>query len=95
MRILVRSAVLLLPCALTFFRRHEEQAIVELALRQQLAAYDQDRPRPRISQSDRAFWVMLSRLSPRWKDQLVIVHPETVVRWHRDGFRRYAWREAS
>ncbi len=94
MRILVRSAVLLLHCTLAFFRSHEEQAIVELALRQQLAVYAQDRPRPRISQFDRAFWVMLSRLWPRWKDQLVIVRPETVVRWHRQGFRKY-WRSIS
>ena len=94
MRILARSAVLLLHCALAFFRSHEEQAIVELSLRQQLAVYAQDRPRPRISQFDRAFWVMLSRLWPRWKDQLVLVRPETVVRWHRQGFRKY-WRSIS
>ena len=37
---------------------------------------------------------MLSRLWPRWKDNLVVVRPETVVRWHREGFRRY-WRSIS
>jgi transposase InsO family protein len=94
MRTLVRFAALLLDGILAFFRNREEQAIVELALRQQLAVYAQNRPRPRLSPVDRTFWVMLSRLWPSWKDHLVVVRPETVVRWHRDGFRKY-WRSIS
>jgi len=35
--------------------------------------------------------VWLSRHWPRWKSALVIVKPDTVLRWHRDGYRRY-WR---
>ena len=38
---------------------------------------------------DRLFWVLLRRVWSRWSDVLVVVTPETVVRWHRDGFRRY------
>jgi transposase InsO family protein len=94
MRTLVRFVAMLLHCIVAFFRSHEEQAIVELALRQQLSVYAQGRSRPRLSPLDRAFWVALSRLSPSWKDHLVVVRPETVVRWHRDGFRRY-WRSIS
>jgi putative transposase len=94
MRTLVRFAVLILHCIVAFFRSHEEQAIVELALRQQLSVYAQDRPRPRLNPLDRGFWVALSRLWPRWKDHLVVVRPETVVRWHRHGFRRY-WQSIS
>jgi putative transposase len=89
MRTLVNLSIALLYSILALFRSREEQAIVELALRQQLAVYAQDRPRPRISPFDRAFWAMLSRLWPSWKDHLVVVRPETVVRWHRQGFRRY------
>jgi transposase InsO family protein len=40
---------------------------------------------------DRAFWIALARVWPRWKQALVVVKPDTVVRWHREGFRRY-WR---
>jgi transposase InsO family protein len=94
MRTLVILVVLILRSIPALFRSREEQAIVELVLRQQLAVYAQDRPRPRISPFDRAFWVMLSRLWPSWKDHLVVVRPETVVRWHRQGFRRY-WRSIS
>ena len=94
MRTLVNLSVALLYSVLALFRSREEQAIVELALRQQLAVYAHDRSRPRLSPLDRTFWVALSRLWPRWKDHLVVVRPETVVRWHREGFRRY-WRSIS
>ena len=76
------------------FRSREEQVVVELALRQQIAVLAQRQPRPRLTGFDRAFWVLLSRIWPRWKTALVIVRPETVVRWHREGFRRY-WRSIS
>ncbi len=41
--------------------------------------------------SDRAFWVGLSKLWRKWSTTLVIVKPETVIRWHRQGFKLY-WR---
>ena len=42
---------------------------------------------------DRLFWVTLRRLWSGWRKPLVVVTPETVVRWHRTGFRWYwAWR---
>ena len=89
MRTLLILLISLLRSVPALFRRREEQAIVELALRQQLAVYAQKRPRPMLSPLDRAFWVALSRLLPGWKNHLVVVRPETVVRWHRNGFRRY------
>ena len=79
---------------LALFRSRQEQAVVELALRQQLAIYAQRRSRPQLSALDRTFWVLLARFWPRWKGVLVVVQPETVVRWHRQGFRRY-WRSIS
>jgi transposase InsO family protein len=94
MRTLVNLSVALLYSVLALLRSRKDQAIVELALRQQLAVYVQQRRRPRLSPFDRAFWVALSSLWPRWKSALVIVSPDTVVRWHRQGFRRY-WRSVS
>src|SRR5439155_18687747 len=42
---------------------------------------------------DRIFWVGLSRLWKSWRNSLRMVRPETVVGWHRRGFRRYwAWK---
>ena len=94
MRASVDSVTLLLLCIRAFFRTHREQAIVELALRQQLATYAQKRSRPRIAPLDRAFWVALSRIWPRRRSALVIVEPDTAVRWHRVGFHLY-WRSIS
>jgi putative transposase len=47
----------------------------------------------RLSSADRAFWVWLSRLCAEWRSALIIVKPETVIAWHRKGFRLYwAWK---
>src|SRR5437899_10384563 len=73
--------------AIALFRSRENQAIVELALRQQLAVYVHRHPRPRLSPLDRAFWVALSQFWPHWRSALVLVRPETVIRWHRKAFR--------
>ncbi|MFN3078204.1 MAG: helix-turn-helix domain-containing protein, partial [Alphaproteobacteria bacterium] len=62
-----------------------------LALRQQVAALKRQTPRPRLGFWDRLFWVILFRLWSMWRDVLVIVKPETVIAWHRAGFRLF-WR---
>jgi transposase InsO family protein len=60
-----------------------------LALRQQLAVCRQSIKRPKLRPRDRIFWVMLSCLWPDWRSALAIVQPETVIRWHRQGFKLY------
>jgi putative transposase len=62
-----------------------------LALRQQLAVLRRQAPRPRLRVADRLFWVALARLWPRWREALHLVKPETVIAWHRAGFRLF-WR---
>ena len=66
-------------------------AAENLALRQQLAVLQVSVKRPRLRRRDRVFWVWLSRLWSGWRSCLMIVKPETVIRWHREGFRLY-WR---
>ncbi len=66
-------------------------AAENLALRQQLAILEQGSKRPRLRNRDRIFWAWLSRLWPNWRSVLLIVQPETVIRWHQQGFRLY-WR---
>ena len=60
-----------------------------LALRQQLAILKHKSKRPRLRKRDRVFWVWLSCLWPKWRRVLLIVQPETVVRWHQQGFKIY------
>jgi transposase InsO family protein len=81
-----------LVAALRALLRPRAALVLEnLALRQQLAVLKRTAPRPRLRQLDRVFWVVLSSLWSRWRDLLVVVKPETVVAWHRAGFRLY-WR---
>jgi transposase InsO family protein len=51
----------------------------------------QKHPRPKVRAADRLFWVLLRRVWSQWANALIIVKPETVVRWHRQGFRLF-WR---
>jgi transposase InsO family protein len=88
---LLSFAIALLHSLRACFRSQSEQALVELALRQQLAVLRQAGRRPTLTSLDRGFWVLLRQLWPRWREVLVVVQPETVVRWHRKGFRLY-WR---
>jgi transposase InsO family protein len=60
-----------------------------LALRQQLTVLRQRHPQPRFAVSDRLFWMVLRTLWSGWKQTLILVRPETVVRWHRAGFKMY------
>jgi transposase InsO family protein len=74
-----------------YFRSRTDAALEVLALRQQVAVLKRRRPRPPLNFLDRLFWTVLRQTWARWKDALVIVKPETVVGWHRAGFRLY-WR---
>jgi len=54
-----------------------------LALRQQLAVYKRKQKRPALRIRDRMFWATLSRVWPAWRSALIIVKPETVMRWQK------------
>ena len=59
-----------------------------LALRHQLQVLERSRPqRLTLTRADRLLWVWVSRLWKDWRRGLVIVKPDTVIRWHRKGFR--------
>ena len=81
----------LIAAVRVFFHSRTDIAVEVLALRQQVAVLKRRRPRPPLHPLDRLFWTVLRATWSRWKDALVIVQPETVVGWHRAGFRLY-WR---
>jgi hypothetical protein len=61
-----------------------------LALRHQIRVLQRSvKKRPKLTPADRIFWVALSRLWCDWRSALVLVKPETVIAWHRMGFRRF------
>ena len=72
-------------------RSRQSLLIENLALRQQLAVFKRQNGRPRLVATDKLFWVVLRRFWSLWKNALIVVKPESVVRWHRAGFQLY-WR---
>jgi putative transposase len=73
------------------FRSQLQLAAENLAMRQQLAILVRKAPRPKLLWRDRIFWLATRRLFASWATWLVIVKPDTVVRWHCTGFRLF-WR---
>jgi len=68
---------------------HRSVALENLALRQQLCIYKRKQKRPRLAGHDRWFWIALSVVWKDWRKALVVLHPDIVVRWQRERFRRY------
>jgi transposase InsO family protein len=75
--------------------RSKSQLIAEnLLLRQQLLILTRSVKQPRFTPTERALFVLLASKVQTWKDALLIVKPETVLRWHREGFRLF-WKRKS
>ncbi len=60
-----------------------------LALRHQLGVLQRSVKRPKLTSSDRLLWVWLCRIWSDWRSALIIVRPDTVITWHRKGFRLF------
>jgi hypothetical protein len=86
-----RFVGLCLGMLVRLFRERRSLLLENLALRQQVVALKRRHPRPSLGPFDKLFWVIARRVWSAWKQSLIIVTPETVVRWHRTGFRMY-WR---
>jgi hypothetical protein len=71
-----------------FGRGYDAVVLENLALRQQLAIYKRAKRRPQLVGRDRWFWIVLSAVWKDWRRPLFVVHPDTVVRWQRERFRR-------
>jgi putative transposase len=76
------------------FRSRASLCLEHLALRHQLAVYQQTVDRPHLRSTDRVLWAWLSRLWPAWRDALASVQPDTVIAWQRKHFRDH-WRRLS
>ena len=91
-RAMLRVLLPILHGLFSLIRRRTDVAFEVIALRHQLAVLRAQRNcRPHLRGADTFLWAWLCRLWPRWKAALLIVRPETVIRWHRTGFKLY-WR---
>jgi putative transposase len=88
-----RLLLLILGVVGSVCRSRADLVLENAALRHQLGVLMRAGRRPRVTAADRWFWVVLRRFWARWSEVLVFVKPETVIRWHRAGFRHYwNWR---
>ena len=74
---------------LSTFGSRKDLVLENLALRQQLLALHNKRPRRRLSAQHKLFWVFLRKVWSGWQKPLILVSPRAVVAWHRAGFRLY------
>src|SRR5438132_2096683 len=75
-------------------RPRQDLVLENLLLRHQLAVLarpTRTRPRVRLRTWDKLLWVLARRWCAGWREHLAIVTPDTVVRWHRQGWRLF-WR---
>ena len=77
--------------------RSRQRLIIEnLLLRQQLQVALRSRRRSRFRSRDKLFWLLVRRLHRDWRRHLLLVRPETVLGWHRQGWRLFwRWRSGS
>jgi len=90
---LISLATLLATLSSIFLSRAALQ-LENLAVRHQTDVLRRSaRKRPKLTSGDRLLWIRLSHLWRDWRTALAIVKPETVVAWHRAGFRLFwTWR---
>jgi hypothetical protein len=71
------------------FSGHQAVATENAALRMQIAAFQRKRKRPLLTTLDRVFWITLRSVGSDWRHPLIYIQADTVVRWHRERFRRF------
>jgi hypothetical protein len=84
------SAVHVLAAAASAtFKSRTALHLENLALRHQLGVLHRSVKRPKLTSADRLLWAWLCEIWDDWRTALVIVKPETVIAWHRKGFRLF------
>ena len=84
------SLTTLLATLSSIVRSRAALQLENLALRNQIGILQRSaRKRPKLTPADRLLWVGLSRIWRHWRSALAIVQPETVLVWHRAGFRLF------
>jgi putative transposase len=88
------STSLMLGTVTDLFRSKSQLVAENALLRQQLIILRRQVKRPACTRADRMMLVLLTRAVQTWKQALFIVQPETLLRWHREGFRWF-WKRKS
>ena len=91
LRLATFGVLLVLVGALSsWFRTRAALQLENRALRHQIGVLQRSvKKRPRLTAADRILWAWLCGVWSDWRSALVIVKPETVIAWHRKGFRLF------
>jgi hypothetical protein len=88
-RLALSALRVLAAAASAAFKSRAALHLENLALRHQLGVLDRSVKRPKLTAADRLFWAWLREVWADWRSALVVVKPETVIAWHREGFRLF------
>jgi transposase InsO family protein len=83
--------LLFLRCLFAGCQSRSGLVLENLALRHQLAVLKRQARKPKLGSADRLLWVGMRRLWPEWPQALLLLQPQTIIAWHRLGFRLF-WR---
>jgi hypothetical protein len=89
LRFAISTLYVVAAVASATFKSRGALHLENLALRQQLAVLHRSVKRPKLDPADRLLWAWLCEIWTDWRSALVIVEPETVIAWHRKGFRLF------
>ena len=76
------------------FKSKNDLLLENIALRQQLSTYLIKKTKPKLTDLDRSFWIVLKHIFGKWRDSLVIVKPQTVIDWQNRRFKKH-WAKIS
>ncbi|MDA3861837.1 MAG: hypothetical protein PF445_11505, partial [Melioribacteraceae bacterium] len=79
----------LITFLLNLFKSRAQLQLENLFLKKQLEILSRSNKRSIIKRSDRIFFSLSKRMLNNWKENLVIVKPETVIKWHKQGFKLF------
>src|SRR6266481_3562310 len=88
-RLVLRALQVLAAVASSAFKSRATLRLENLALRHHLGILRRSAKRPKLTSADRLLWAWLCEAWSDWRSALVIVKPETVIGWHRKGFRLF------
>jgi len=86
---MIQSILNLLKAVFGSLKSRNQLVLENLLLRQRLLVVRRAAPKPKFKSYNRLLFTGLSRTYRNWKDALIIVKPETVIKWHKTGFRLF------
>ncbi len=94
MKTLLEIVILVALNLLLFGYAHRKMLVLTVAQRNQIIVLKRSVKSPKIKERDRCLWMVLSKIWSEWKENLIIVKPDTVITWRRRKFKDY-WRQLS